>query len=99
MTPDGDIDRRYLAPDWKSTKELWKRDEAAKLRKQVVFHLNKHFNGFICKWFWDRRTCSVPNYGAYGLYITRTNKRRLSYDIQDENVDVDYYEQKPKVRP
>ncbi len=96
MTKDGDIDKRYLAPDWKATKELWKKDSKAKENKQLVFHLNKHFNGFVCKWFWDRRTCSVPNYGAYALQMTRANKRLLASTIQDEDVQVDYYEQKPR---
>ena len=98
MTPDGDIDKRYLRPDWKATKELWARDEVAKKIKQLVFHLNKHFNGFNCKWFWDKATCSVPNNTAYSLTMTRANKRGLSRVIQDEDIEVDYYEQKPKVR-
>lgn len=97
MTPDNDIDKRYLRPDWKATKELWARDPEAKKRKQLVYHLNKHFNGFNCKWFWDKSTCSVPNNTAYSLTMTRANKRALSAAIQDEDIEVDYYEQKPKV--
>ena len=30
MTPEGDIDKRYLRPDWKKTKELWENDAEAK---------------------------------------------------------------------
>ena len=97
MTPEGDIDKRYLRPDWKATKELWKRDPEAKKNKQLVFHLNKHFNGFNCKWFWDKSTCSVPNNSAYSLTMTRENKRELAKVINDEDIEVDYYEQKPKV--
>ena len=98
MTPEGDIDKRYLRPDWKATKELWSRDEEAKKRKQLVFHLNKHFNGFNCKFFWDKSTCSVPNNSAYSLTMTREHKRMLAKVINDEDIQVDYYEQKPKVR-
>lgn len=97
MTPDGDIDKRYLRPDWAKTKELWARDPEAKKRKQLVYHLNKHFNGFNCKWFWDKTTCSVPNNTAYSLTMTRANKRELARVINDESIEVDYYEQKPKV--
>jgi len=97
MTPDGDIDKRYLRPDWKATKELWARDADAKARKQLVFHLNKHFNGFNVKWFWDKRTCTVPNHSAYNITMSRANKRRLSRVIHDENIEVDYYEQKPMI--
>lgn len=97
MTPDGKIDTRYLAPDWKATKELWARDEEARKKKQRVFHLNKHFNGFKCKWFWDKASCSVPNYGAYSFMMTRANKRLLASVIQNEDIDVDYHEQRPKL--
>jgi len=98
MTPEGDIDKRYLRPDWKSTKELWARDAEAKKNKQLVFHLNKHFNGFNCKWFWDKATCSVPNNTAYSLTMSRANKRALANAINNEDIEVDYYEQKPNIK-
>lgn len=98
MTPDGDIDKRNLRPDWAKTKELWARDPEAKKRKQLVFHLNKHFNGYDCKWFWDKATCSVPNYGAYSFAMTRGNKRYLAHVLKDDELDVDYHETKPKIR-
>ena len=95
LNPDGTIDKRYLRPDWKSTKELWKRDEEAKQRKQIVFHLNKHFGGFNCKWFWDKSTCCITNQTAYSLVMTRENKRKLAKAIFEG--EVDYYEQRPKI--
>lgn len=94
MKEDGSIDKRYLRPDWKATNELWAQDAEAKKRKQLVFHLNKHFGGFNCKWFWDKSVCSVQNQTAYSLSMTRENKRKLSAAIFDEDVEVDYYEQK-----
>lgn len=94
LNPDGSIDKRYLRPDWKATNDLWKEDEKAKENKQLVFHLNKHFGGFNCKWFWDKSTCCVPNQTAYSLVMTRGNKRKLAKAIFEG--DVDYYEQKPK---
>ena len=97
MTPDGEIDKRYLRPDWKATKELWAKDEGAKRDKQLVFHLNKHFNGFNCKWFWDKSTSIVRNNTTYSLIMTRANKRALAEVIHNEDIEVDYYEQKPKV--
>lgn len=97
MNPDGSIDKRYLRPDWKATKELWEKDEDAKREKKLVFHLNKHFGGYNAKWFWDKSTCSVPNQTAYSLTMTRNNKRKLAAAIFDEELEVDYYEQKPKI--
>jgi hypothetical protein len=98
MTPDGDIDKRYLRPDWAKTKELWARDAEAKKNKQLVFHLNKHFNGFNCKWFWDKTTSVSVNSSAYSLTMTRANKRALATVINDDDLEVDYFEQQPKVR-
>ena len=98
MTPEGDIDKRYLRPDWKATKFLWARDEVAKKAKRLVYHLNKHFNGFNCKWFWDKSTCSVQNNTAYSLVMTRVNKRELARVIHDDDIEVDYHEQKPNMR-
>jgi hypothetical protein len=96
MNPDGSIDKRYLRPDWNATKELWARDEEAKKDKRLVFHLNKHFGGYNAKWFWDKSTCIVKNQAAYSLTMSRENKRKLSLAIFDEDLEVDYYEQKPK---
>ena len=94
MNEDGSIDKRFLRPDWKSTKELWKRDEEAKKRKQLVFHLNKHFGGYNCRWFWDKSTCAVQNQTAYSLTMSRENRRKLAAAIFNEELEVDYYEQK-----
>lgn len=98
LTEDGEIDRRNLRPDWDATKKLWASNPEAKKNKQLVYHLNKHFNGYNAKWFWDKRTCSVTNNTAYSLTMSRANKRLLSTIIKDEETQVDYHEQKPKVR-
>ena len=96
LKDDGTIDKRKLRPDWKSTKELWARDEEAKDNKQVIFHLNKHFGGYNCKWHWDKTTCAVENQSAYSLTMSRENKRKLAGAIFDEDAEVDYYEQKSR---
>lgn len=94
VNSDGTIDKRSLRPDWSATKKLWEKDEQAKENKQLVFHLNKHFGGYNCKWFWDKTTCSIKNQTAYSLVMSRTNKRKLAKAIFTG--EVDYYEQKPK---
>ena len=90
MTPEGDIDKRSLRPDWAKTKELWAKDAEAKDSKQLVYHLNKHFNGFNVKWWWDKSTCSTINNTAYTFALSRANKRFLAGVINDEDIDVDY---------
>jgi hypothetical protein len=96
MNPDGTIDKRFLRPDWNATKQLWAEDPEAMKEKRLVFHLNKHFNGYNAKWFWDKSTCIVTNQTAYSLTMSRDNKRKLSVAIFDEDLEVDYYEQKQK---
>jgi len=96
LNPDGSIDKRYLRPDWNATKELWERDEEAKKDKRLVFHLNRHFGGYNAKWFWDKSTCIVKNQTAYSLTMSRENKRKLSEAIFNEDLEVDYYEQRSK---
>ena len=96
LNPDGTIDKRSLRPDWNATRQLWAKDPEAKEQKTLVFHLNKHFNGYNAKWHWDKTTCIVTNQTAYSLTMSRDNKRKLSAAIFDEDIEVDYYEQKPK---
>jgi hypothetical protein len=96
LNPDGTIDKRSLRPDWDATKQLWAKDPEAMKQKTLVFHLNKHFGGYNAKWFWDKSTCIVKNQTAYSLMLSRNNKRKLSVAIFDEDLEVDYYEQKPK---
>lgn len=72
-----------LAPDWKSTNELWERDEEAKARKQLVFHFNEETNGIRYRFFWSKNRMMVSNKTLYRLVMTRTNKRDLAKLIKE----------------
>lgn len=71
-----------LAPDWKSTKELWEKDPKAKENKQVVYHFNENTNGIRYKFLWSKDRVLLSNKTLYDLRMTRENKRRLAKTIQ-----------------
>lgn len=75
-TENGEI--KGLAPDWKSTKELWDRDEEARENKQLVYHFNEQTNGVRYKYYWNKSRVLVTNKGLFRLKMSRTNKRALS---------------------
>lgn len=73
---DGKI--KGLAPDWASTKELWKEDPLAAKEKKLVYHFNEDTNGIRYKFTWSKARVLAPNKTLYNLKMTRTNKRILS---------------------
>jgi len=78
---DGNI--KGLAPDWKSTKELWARDEEAKKKKQVVFHFNENSGGVRYKLYWNKTRVLFSNKSLFRFRLSRANKRYLSSIIKD----------------
>lgn len=101
LNEDGTLDKRKLRPNWKATRELWRKmypgmsweQIVAISDKKMVFHENKHTDGYNLKWYWDRTTCLVPNYTAYSLEIARRNDRRLAEALKNEENELNYYTQ------
>lgn len=91
LDADGNIKKSHLKPDWKKTKELWENNEDAKLNKKLVYHTNKHTQGYYFKFYWDKRTCNIKNSSVYSLAMTRTNKRLIAKTIKTKE-NIDYYE-------
>lgn len=95
----GTLDKRRLRPDWKRTKDMWERlypgktwDEVVSIKgKPMVFHENKHTEGYSHIWKWDKTTCNVINHTAYSLEIARKNDRRLAAALQDDNNELNFY--------
>jgi len=88
---NGKLKTRHLHPDWKATKELWAMNEDARAEKKIVWHTNRHTQGFYCKWYWDKRACNIKNSSVYSISISRTNKRRIAEAINTKD-NIDYYE-------
>lgn len=73
---DGEI--KGLAPDWKSTLELWDTHPEAKEEKKLVYHFNEDTNGIRYRFGWGKNRVLMTNKTLYSLKMTRTNKRYLS---------------------
>lgn len=70
-----------LAPDWKETTKLWKKDKIAKEKKQLIYHTNDHTDNVRYKYLWSKTRVLVENKILYSLRLTRTNKRTLHKKI------------------
>ena len=72
-----------LAPDWKSTKELWNEDPKAKEEKQLVYHFNEETNGVRYRYLWSTKNTALINRSLYKLIMTKDNKRNLAKLIKN----------------
>lgn len=108
FTKDGKLDTRKNKIDWFKTKQLWAKIYPGKTptelkgipNKKLVIHLNEHTNGYVMRWFWDRRTCAFENRASYvfkpvkggitpeGYYYGRLG---LVQWIKNEDRHNDYY--------
>jgi len=102
LNKEGKLDKRKLRPNWQATKEMWKRiypdvslEEISLIKnKPLVFHENKHTEGYNLKWFWDKFSCNCPNKSAYSFDMARNNDRKLARALQQEELELNYYIQK-----
>ena len=70
---DGKLLTHKMAIDWKATWVLWSRLYPNKTRKEIieipdkklVVHVNEHSDGYIMRWYWDKRLSSVKNQTVY----------------------------------
>jgi len=95
----GNLDKRQLSIDYAGCKKLWKEmypdktlDEIYQIQnKPLVFHMNKHSNGYRCRWWWDKRTCLVKNAMYYKFDMCRSNDRKLAKELKDPGKILDFY--------
>lgn len=80
---DGKLDKSKLPIDWATTRRIWREDnpdlswdEIYELEdKPLIYHTNSHANGYIMKWYWDRRLCNIKNQGLYGFKTVKGGDR------------------------
>lgn len=89
---DGTLDTQNLKVDWKSTNDLWNKDEEAKKNKTVVFHTNAHTNKYLLGFFWSKRTSKSRNLSVISFHASRANKRRLAKVSKNPYKTVNYLE-------
>jgi hypothetical protein len=78
-------DLKKLKVDWKSTKQLWEKDEECKEKKQLVYHLNEHTNGDYYRLYFKKG--KVKNISAVSFTPTRGLSRELASKIKNERKD------------
>lgn len=91
LDPDGNLKKNYLKIDWNATKTLWKNNPKAKEQKKLVYHLNRHTDGYYFKWYWNKAATNVRNISVYKIIPTRKNSRAIS-KLLSTNEELDYYE-------
>lgn len=89
---DGTVDKKSWGVNWKETLLLWERDEESRINKKLVYHLNDHTNGFVCKFKWNKRGCNIPNHFYYKFIASREHKRNLNKYLKDKSLNIDFYE-------
>lgn len=92
VTPTLDEDGNIvgLAPDWKTTKELWESNPEAKKNKQIVYFMNEHSSGVRYTINWFKRGMTTENSGLYNLALTKGPlgiRRKLSKKIKNEKTE------------
>lgn len=96
----GNLDKRGLIPNFKACRVLWSKlypnVEISDIRKlhpdrPIIYHENKHTDGFRHRWKWDKRTCLNNIAGIYKVDIARDNDRQLAKALKDTNLLLDFY--------
>lgn len=104
---NGRIDVNTNVIDWKATIDYWEEEYGTRDRrklktiegKRVIFQTNKHTNGEVMRWFWDRFTCRATNYMVYtfkpvkgGIFNDKyTGRLGLAAWIKSDEKTNDYY--------
>ena len=96
---DGTIIKKYLGIDWPATIKHWgelypdKTEQEIRLikGKPRLRYLNEHTDGYVFKLYWNKHRCAIVNKRFYRLVLSRTNKRRIAYQLKN-NSNANYYE-------
>lgn len=107
---NGKVDKSKTSIDWGATWKMWYeqfphlsyKEIQAEPNKTSLVHTNEHSNGYIMRWFWDKRLSNTKNQSAYifkpvkGGYLEKEGiyygKRGLSSWIKNYEKTNEYYE-------
>jgi len=70
-------------PDWKSTIELWNKDEEAKEKKIIVRYKNTHTGGYVYSIRYNKYNATFKNKSSMLFLPTRDFKRAIAKRIND----------------
>lgn len=74
--------------DWKTTKDLWARDEDAKKQKLLVRYRNSHTSGYVFRIYMKKFRCKTKYSKFMKFRPNRVFQRNLAKRIKDESKDV-----------
>jgi hypothetical protein len=80
-----------LACNYKATKELWARNPEAKKKKKLIFHENRHSDGYEFRCHWSKKKSNTPCKSFYQFIPCRTNKRFINECIK-KGINLKFYE-------
>lgn len=66
-----------LPPDWSKTLQLWRECEECKAKKQLVFHLNSHTQGYYYYWRWNINKVTIRAPYLWTFSLNREHGRKL----------------------
>lgn len=73
--------------DWKTTNELWDKDEEAKEKKLLVRYNNSHTSGYVFRVAFKKYDQVFKNKKLYAFKSLRDLNRMIKYRINDETKD------------
>jgi len=80
----------HLPVDFGATNKLWKENPKAAENKILVRHLNKHTNGYVFKFIYNKDRSRFKNKSAYRFEPTRTHKRHLAKLAKSRKNRIDF---------
>jgi hypothetical protein len=100
LDQNGNIKKEFLRIDYKASWDMWRNLYPGKTDKEIatipnkakVYHLNDNFNGYYCRFYWDKTTMNVSNGTAYCFKVIRKWQRLVAKILNDPNLTINYYE-------
>lgn len=80
----------HLPIDFGATNKLWAANPEAKDNKVLIRHLNKHTNGYVFKFMYNKNKSRFKNKTAYRFEPTRTHKRMLAKLVKGSKHTIDF---------
>ncbi len=94
LDENGELDTRFLSVDYKATKDLWKNDEEAKLKKTLIFHTNEHTDGNRMSYWWSKSGAKTLGIAAYYFVACRDVKRKPAKYLRNPDYKLKFFEKK-----
>lgn len=100
LDKNGNLKKKALRVDYQGTKMLWKEkypgmsiEEIKQIPdRPIVYHKNKHSDGYIYKFIWDKLTCNMPMKSFYSFKAARGFTRMLAKELKQDGTKIDFFE-------